>query len=77
MVEPVAAAQLGERKARHVYETGAPVVVSANPGCLLQLKNTFRRLGRDLPAMHFVQVLDASLMGAKPEQLAANHDSGR
>jgi glycolate oxidase iron-sulfur subunit len=77
MVEPVAAQQLGDRKAQHVYETGAPLVVSGNPGCLLQLKNTFRRLGRDLPAMHFVQLLDASLMGVKAEQLAQNHQVRR
>lgn len=71
MVEPVAAAQLGDRKARHVYSTGASVVVSANPGCLLQMKNAFRRLGRDVPALHFVQVLDAAMLGIPAEKLTA------
>jgi glycolate oxidase iron-sulfur subunit len=69
MVEPVAAAQLGERKARNVYSTGASVVVSGNPGCLLQMKNSFRALGREMPAMHFVQLLDAAMLGIPAEKL--------
>jgi glycolate oxidase iron-sulfur subunit len=69
MVEPVAAAQLGDRKAQHVYSTGASVVVSGNPGCLLQMKNAFRRLGREIPAMHFVQLLDAAMLGISVERL--------
>jgi glycolate oxidase iron-sulfur subunit len=69
MVEPVAAAQLGDRKAQHVYSTGASVVVSGNPGCLLQMKNAFRRLGREIPAMHFVQLLDAAMLGISAERL--------
>jgi glycolate oxidase iron-sulfur subunit len=69
MVEPVAAAQLGDRKAKHVYSTGANLVVSGNPGCLLQMKNAFRRLGREIPAMHYVQVLDAAMLGISAERL--------
>jgi glycolate oxidase iron-sulfur subunit len=69
MVEPVAAAQLGDRKAQHVYSTGASIVVSGNPGCLLQMKNAFRRLGQDVPAVHFVQLLDAAMMGIPAAKL--------
>lgn len=69
MVEPVAAAQLGDRKAQNVYSTGASVVVSGNPGCLLQMKKSFHRLGREIPAMHFVQLLDAAMLGVPAEKL--------
>ena len=38
LVEPEAARELGERKAKNVLSTGADAVVSSNPGCLLQLQ---------------------------------------
>ena len=47
--------QLGERKAARVRETGARVVLTANPGCHLQLQ---AHLGRDdVRVMHVLEVL--------------------
>ncbi len=37
LVQPEAAAELGARKARNVAATGADLLVSANPGCSLQI----------------------------------------
>ena len=45
VVQPRAAAELGERKARHVAATGADVYASANPGCLVQVSSALRRAG--------------------------------
>jgi glycolate oxidase iron-sulfur subunit len=64
LVEPEPAAQLGERKARHVLDTGAQLLVTSNPGCLLQIRASLERMGKDLPLAHPMQVVDASIRGA-------------
>jgi glycolate oxidase iron-sulfur subunit len=60
MVMPDAAADLGARKAANVRSVEPDVVVTANPGCLLQIG---KHLGRDIPLLHPVQLLDASIRG--------------
>jgi len=69
IVQPQAAAELGERKARRVLETGAQAYTSANPGCLVQVSAWLRRLGSPLPAFHPIELLDASIRGVEPERL--------
>jgi glycolate oxidase iron-sulfur subunit len=63
LVQPEAAAQLGDRKAGHVAALNADLVVSANPGCLLQLECALARMKRKLPVRHIVELLDASIRG--------------
>jgi glycolate oxidase iron-sulfur subunit len=63
LVQPEAAAELGDRKANHISALNADMVVSANPGCLLQLQSALARAGQKLPVRHFVEVLDASIRG--------------
>jgi glycolate oxidase iron-sulfur subunit len=69
VVQPQAALELGERKARAVLETGAQAYASANPGCLVQVSAALRRLGRPLPAFHPIELLDASIRAVEPERL--------
>ncbi len=64
IVQPEPASALGERKARNVLDAHPQALVTANPGCALQLASHLRRLGRPLPVIHPVEVLDASLRGA-------------
>lgn len=71
LVEPATAQQLGDRKAQHVIATGADVLVTSNPGCLLQIMNGLQHAGHPLPAMHLVQLLDASIRGVQPQSLIA------
>jgi glycolate oxidase iron-sulfur subunit len=66
---PRAAADLGERKARSVLATGADLLATANPGCLLQVAASVRRLGGRVALAHTVEVLDASLRGRTVAQL--------
>jgi glycolate oxidase iron-sulfur subunit len=66
LVEPRPASELGERKVRNVLATGADVVVSANPGCLLQMKTSMRKLGTEIPALHIIELLDAAIRGVQP-----------
>lgn len=65
LVEPEPARELGERKVRHIYETEAQIVASANPGCTLQISATAKRLGRPLKVLHPVEILDVALRQAK------------
>jgi glycolate oxidase iron-sulfur subunit len=61
IVQPAPARELGARKAGHVASTGADVYASANPGCLLQVAAALRRAGTPLPALHPVELVDASM----------------
>lgn len=63
LLNPEPATELGDRKARNVLATGASVLVTANPGCLMQIAASTRRLGRDVALAHTVTVLDASIRG--------------
>ena len=71
LVQPEAAAELGDRKARFIADTKADLVVTGNPGCLLQLRSALARNGKPLPVIHTIQLLDASLSGASIESLLA------
>ena len=61
VLNPVPAAELGDRKARDVLATGARLLVTANPGCLMQVAAAVRRQGGEIALAHTAQVLDASL----------------
>jgi glycolate oxidase iron-sulfur subunit len=63
LVQPDAAAELGDRKAGHVVTLNADMVASGNPGCLLQLQAALARAGQKLPVRHIVELLDASIRG--------------
>jgi glycolate oxidase iron-sulfur subunit len=63
LLNPVPAAQLGDRKAGNVLATGAELLVTANPGCLMQVAAALRRNGGSIALAHTVEVLDASLRG--------------
>jgi glycolate oxidase iron-sulfur subunit len=70
MVEPEPAAELGERKANNILKTGAQMIVTSNPGCMLQIQASLKKMGRNgLPMAHPVEVLDASLRGEPVETL--------
>ncbi|MFP5227808.1 MAG: (Fe-S)-binding protein, partial [Acidobacteriota bacterium] len=70
LLQPEAAAELGNRKTGHLLATGAQAVVSANPGCLLQLERGIRERGAaSIPTFHLVEVLDASIRQVSVEEL--------
>jgi glycolate oxidase iron-sulfur subunit len=71
LLEPVAARELGRRKATCVEATGAELLVAANPGCTLQIAAAARRLGRPVATAHTIEVLDASLRGLTAAELLA------
>jgi glycolate oxidase iron-sulfur subunit len=63
VTQPDAARDLGDRKAQKVLATAPDAYASANPGCLVQVSQALGRAGRPLPALHPVELLDASLRG--------------
>jgi len=50
-----------DRKMADIAETGAEIVASANPGCLLQLELGRKRSGGPRAVKHVVEILDESL----------------
>jgi glycolate dehydrogenase iron-sulfur subunit len=71
IVQPEPARELGERKARAVLATGAQVLASANPGCLVQISTALRRSKQPLPALHPIELVDASIRGVSAAGLRA------
>ena len=60
---PEPARELGDRKAAAVLATGAELLVTANPGCLMQVASSIQRQGGSIAMAHTVEVLDASIRG--------------
>ncbi len=71
VTQPAAARDLGDRKAGHVLATEPDAYASANPGCLVQVAQALGRAGRSLPALHPVELLDASIRGIGAAELLA------
>ena len=72
MIEPEPATELGDRKATNVLKTGARMVVTSNPGCMLQIQASLKRMGHSMPMAHPIEVLDASIRGESVETLLRN-----
>jgi glycolate oxidase iron-sulfur subunit len=66
LLEPDAAIALRDRKVRNVAQTGADVLVSSNPGCLMQIASGLEAAGRPMRTLHLVELLDASIRGVNP-----------
>jgi glycolate oxidase iron-sulfur subunit len=71
LTQPDAARELGDRKAQHVLATEPDVYASGNPGCLVQVSASLRRAGRALPALHPIELVDASIRGVAADELLA------
>jgi glycolate oxidase iron-sulfur subunit len=67
LIQPAAAAELGERKARHLIETGAEAIAAANPGCAAQLDAHLSKLGHPLPIYHPVELVWRSIEAGRAE----------
>jgi glycolate oxidase iron-sulfur subunit len=61
LLEPAAATQLRDRKVANIMRTEPDVIVSSNPGCLLQIATGFDTAGRHVPVMHLIELLDRSI----------------
>jgi glycolate oxidase iron-sulfur subunit len=64
LTQPEMAARLLRRKVRHVMSTGAEAVITANPGCILQIQQGLREAGSPMKVLHLVELLDRAYGGA-------------
>jgi glycolate oxidase iron-sulfur subunit len=58
LTEPEMAARLQRRKVENIIKTGAQIVVTTNPGCLLQIRAGLRQAGSSIEALHIADFLD-------------------
>lgn len=63
LIQPEMASALLERKLRHIRATGARIVATGNPGCLLQLINGARQEGMNLRVVHPITLLAEAYRG--------------
>src|SRR5262249_50294917 len=66
LTEPEMAGRLARRKLAHIIETGATAVLTANPGCLLQIGREARAQKYPLWVAHPIDLLDLSYRGEQP-----------
>jgi len=58
LTEPEMASRLQKRKAQNIIDSGAEVVVTTNPGCLLQIQSGLRKAGaHHIRAIHIADYL--------------------
>ena len=61
ITQPDYADRLLARKVDAILATGAQAVISANPGCMLQIEAGLRARGSRVPVMHVVEALDRAM----------------
>jgi glycolate dehydrogenase iron-sulfur subunit len=64
LTQPEMAGRLLHRKVTHVLATGAEAVVTANPGCILQIRQGLAAHGARIPVVHIVEILDRAYGGS-------------
>jgi glycolate oxidase iron-sulfur subunit len=69
LVQPEAATELGDRKARLIAPLQPDIVATGNPGCLLQLQSALAKANHRIPVVHTIQLLDASIRGLSIDSL--------
>jgi glycolate oxidase iron-sulfur subunit len=60
LIEPEVSDAVLAPKLRHIAETGAAVVVTGNPGCLMQISAGLLRSGSAVRVVHPIDLLDAA-----------------
>src|SRR5262245_8041660 len=61
LVQPELAAQLGRRKADYIAKASPDVVVTSNPGCILQIRAAAAQAGHTYRVMHVIELLDQAI----------------
>jgi glycolate oxidase iron-sulfur subunit len=64
LLEPEMASELGQRKVERLAEAQPDIVVTSNPGCILQMRTHARTSGRTFRVLHLVELLDRSIHGS-------------
>ncbi len=67
------AEELLERKMKHIAATGASVIATGNPGCMMQIAMGARQRGLPIEVMHPVQLLDEAYRAGGTYSLPTSH----
>jgi glycolate oxidase iron-sulfur subunit len=65
LTEPEMAERLQHRKTENLLRTSADIVVTSNPGCLLQIHAGLKKAGSKMQTMHIADFLAAALDSAR------------
>ena len=57
LLQPELAADIGRRKAASLVAAGVQMVVTGNPGCMMQIDGHLRSAGHPLPVVHPIELL--------------------
>ena len=57
LLQPELAAQIGARKAAELNDCRPDMVVTGNPGCMMQIDSHMRRSGHNVPVRHPIELL--------------------
>ncbi len=68
LTQPDMADALLQRKVKNIMDTGADVVVTANPGCFMQIEAGLRAAGSDVRVMHIVDLLHDAYKGVNRQE---------
>jgi len=73
VVHPDHAGRLLERKIDAIARSGAPIVVTSNPGCHLQMQAGLRRAGVVVEVKHIADLLDEAYGGSAAGDVIEEH----
>ena len=63
LTQPEMAGRLQRRKVENIRATGADAVVTANPGCIIQIQQGLEGSARPIRVLHIVELLDQAYRG--------------
>jgi glycolate oxidase iron-sulfur subunit len=67
-VQPTVAERVLEPKLEAIHDSGAEVVATANPGCLMQIGGGLILEGSTVKARHPIELLDAAYASERPRR---------
>jgi glycolate oxidase iron-sulfur subunit len=69
LLQPKLAKQLQARKVKHLDAAGGQIIAVGNIGCLIQIKQGFSLLEKDVSVLHTAELLDWATGGPKPPEI--------
>ena len=76
-VQPLLSGRILSRKVESIAETGADDVITANPGCMLQLEQGLDAAGHAMPVRHVIDLLDEAYRRERPASDRDDRPAGR
>ena len=61
LTEPEMAERLQRRKIENILKTGAQMVITTNPGCILQIRAGLKKAGANIEVLHLADFLARAL----------------